>query len=47
MALILTSLDNSKHCPQLTANGQGFMLCWYSLNVQPGTAAWPFDKVKY
>jgi hypothetical protein len=20
-------------------NGQGFLLCWYSLNVQPGTAA--------
>jgi len=23
----------------LVYNGQGFMLCWYSLNVQPGTAA--------
>ena len=23
----------------MAANGQGFLLCWYSLNVQPGTAA--------
>jgi hypothetical protein len=21
------------------SDGQGFLLCWYSLNVQPGTAA--------
>jgi hypothetical protein len=23
----------------LRSNGQGLLLCWYSLNVQPGTAA--------
>jgi hypothetical protein len=35
----LSNPANEKLIARIACNGQGFMLCWYSLNVQPGTAA--------